>query len=78
MISEEGIELWMWYFCMLIKTKVFYKLILLLLFWWGWLGMPKVYGKTPMSLWHLKKEARNEVRELFAPADSNTTIYNIL
>ena len=31
-----------------------------------------------MSLWHLKKEARNEVRELFAPADSNTTIYNML
>ena len=35
---------------------------------------PKYPGKFAMSLWHLKKEARNEVRDLAAVADSNTTL----
>ena len=34
---------------------------------------PKYPGKFAMSLWHLKKEARNEVWNLAAVADSNTT-----
>ena len=41
-----------------------------------WLGQTclKYSGKFSVSLWHLKKEVRNEVRDLTAMADSNTAL----
>ena len=51
-------------FSMLINMKVFQKLILLFL----------KDLEFVLSLWHLKKQVRNEVRDLTALASSNTTL----
>ena len=37
-------------------------------------AFPNYLGKFAMSLWHLKKEVRNEVRDLTAPPGSNTIL----
>ena len=57
-------------FCLLINMKVFYKFILHAV----GQACPKYSGKFEMSLWHLKKEVRNEVRYLTVLAGSNTTL----
>ena len=60
-------------FCMLINMKVFCELTLLIL-----MGLArackKLSDKFTISLWHLKKEVRNEVRFLTALAGSNITL----
>ena len=37
-------------------------------------GIPKISSKFAISFWHLKKEVRNEVRDLNAQAGSNTAL----
>ena len=60
--------------CMLINKKDFYKLILLFLL--GWLV--RHVQSTQASLWHLKKEVRNEVWDLAALAALKYFLCNIL
>ena len=61
-------------FCMLINKKDFYKLILLFLL--GWLA--RHVQSTRASLWHLKKEVRNEVWDLAVLAALKYFLCNIL
>ena len=59
-------------FCMLINMKVFYKVIV---FFDGYCkACPSYPGKFAISLWHLKKLARNEVRDSTELAGSDTTL----
>ena len=60
-------------FSMLKNMKIFYKLMLLFLIDLAWHSQ-STPGKFTISLWHLKKEVRNEVRDLTAWVDSNTTL----
>ena len=55
-------------FCMLLDMKVFHMKVLY--FGQKW---PKYMGKFVISLWYLKKEVENEVRDLTALAASSTT-----
>ena len=56
-------------FCMLINMKVDS-----IIFNWASQVCPKYLGKSDMSLWHLNNEVRNEIKDLTALADSNTTL----
>ena len=57
----------------LIDVKVFYLQVDTFIFDEVGQTCPKYLGKFAMSLWHLKKEVRNEFRGLTALAGSNTT-----
>ena len=60
-------------FCMLKTMKVLYKLIVLFL-----MGLARHTQNTRVNIvitfWHLKKEVKNEVRDLNALAGSNATL----
>ena len=60
-------------FCMMINMKIFYKLMVLFLMSLARQAqITKV--KFAISLWYLKKEVRNEFRDLTAPAGWNITL----